>query len=151
MWTSPGIDISSFTNLNLAMDLSEVGDQEASDSIDVEYSLDGGASYTQLTSQSSDFTSYSIDSSLSDGSNIVLRVTGTNSADSEKHRFDNISLTGHAETILGENVGGKSSFSGAIDLGDPRFCRLRTAGDRPFQAYSQVVVKSPREEREWSP
>jgi autotransporter-associated beta strand protein len=99
------------------MDLSEVGDQEPSDSIEVEYSLDGGSTYTQLTSQFSDFTSYSINSSLADGSDFILRVTGNNSADTEKHRFDNISLSGHAETIIGENVGGKSIFSGAIDLG----------------------------------
>jgi autotransporter-associated beta strand protein len=132
VWTSPGVDISTFTNLNLSLDLTEVGDQDASDSIDVEYSLDGGASYTQLTSQSSDFTSYSIDSSLSDGSNFVLRVTGTNSADSEKHRFDNISLTGYAETILGENVGGKSSFSGVIDLGRSSILQAANGGRSTF-------------------
>jgi len=117
VWTSPTVDISTFTNLHLALNLTEVGDQEASDSIQVDYSLDGGSSFTQLTTQSDNFTSYPINSSLADGSGFVLRVTGTNSADTEKHRFDDISLTGHAETIIGENVGGKSIYSGAIDLG----------------------------------
>ena len=35
VWTSPTVDISTFTNLNLALNLTEVGDQEASDSIQV--------------------------------------------------------------------------------------------------------------------
>jgi autotransporter-associated beta strand protein len=132
IWTSPTIDVSSFTNLNLAMDVSEVGDQEPSDSIEVEYSLDGGSTYTQLTSQSSDFTSYSINSSLADGSDFILRVTGNNSADTEKHRFDNISLTGHAEAIIGENVGGKSIYSGAIDFARSSILQAANGGRSTF-------------------
>ena len=117
VWTSPTVDVSSYNNLNLTMEITEVGNQEPSDGIDVEYSLDGGTTFTSLTSQVDDFTSYSLNSAVSNGSNFILRITGSNSADEERHRFDDISLTGQAEAVIGENTGGKSSISGAIDIG----------------------------------
>ena len=116
-WTSPLVDISTYTNLNLAMELTEVGDQEPSDQLLVEYSLDGGATFSTITTQTSDFTSYSLHSAISNGSQFQLRVTANNSADEEKHRIDDLTLSGHAPAIIGDQTGGKSVFAGSIDIG----------------------------------
>ena len=116
-WTSPLVDISTYTNLNLAMELAEVGDQEPSDQLLVEYSLDGGATFSTITTQTSDFTSYSLHSAIANGSQFQLRVTANNSADEEKHRIDDLALSGHAPAIIGDQTGGKSVFAGSIDLG----------------------------------
>jgi len=116
-WTSPLVDISTYTNLNLAMELAEVGDQEPSDQLLVEYSLDGGATFSTITTQTSDFTSYSLNSAIANGSQFQLRVTANNSADEEKHRIDDLTLSGHAPAIIGDQTGGKSVFAGSIDIG----------------------------------
>jgi hypothetical protein len=44
-------------------------------------------------------------------------VTANNSADEEKHRIDDLTLSGHAPAIIGDQTGGKSVFAGSIDIG----------------------------------
>ena len=96
VWTSPTIDVSGKTTLNLTMDLSEdagSNDLEASDYIRVYVKYNGG-SETLLLGTSDDYDTVSLDQSLSDATNIQFVVRANNNGGGEHHRFDNVRLTG---------------------------------------------------------
>ena len=108
IWSSPVIDISSFSDVSFSLDFSEVGDFEetggngALDFVDVEYIVDG-ASVT-LPNQNGfagdpnfeqhtllgDFTNQAISQTGLSGNNLQLVVTIQNWAGNELTTFDNV-------------------------------------------------------------
>ena len=118
-WTSPELNSSGYESLRLSMSLSETGTMESNDLIGIEYSLDNGSSFTTLFSQNDDFSTYDLNESIVDSSSLTFRVKVYNSADDEKHRFDDLVLLGLGNSVIGENTGGESEFSGSVILNRP--------------------------------
>ena len=99
-WISPNIDISSFVDVSIQLDLSETGNLEASDATTSEYSLDGGQ-WTQFDtngSTSNDFTSLTAQQTLLNGSSLQIRVAMINNAGNEYIQLDNVTVSGVALT-----------------------------------------------------
>ena len=118
-WISPEINASLYESTRILMELTEVGAMESSDQIKVEYSMDGGSSFTAITTQTGDFASYDVNYSLPNSESLIFQLSAINSADDEKHRFDNIVVQGLTSATIGENVGGTSEFSGNIEINRP--------------------------------
>ncbi len=118
-WTSPDINVSGYQSLSFSMELSEVGTMESDDQIDVSYSFDNGQTYTSISSKVGEFTSQSLSYDLDEGDLLKIRVSAKNSADDEKHRFDDLIVQGLAKAIIGERKGGESEFSGSLALNRP--------------------------------
>lgn len=103
------IDISNFSTVDFSLDVSEDGDHESSDFVDVEFSTDGGSTFTKITDwngngstshtlvgdkpNDSDWGSTTVTRSGLAGSQLVLRVTMRNNAGSEDIRLDNVEVT----------------------------------------------------------
>jgi len=99
-WISPSIDISSFVDISIQLDLSETGNLEDSDATTSEYSLDGGQ-WTQFDingSTSNDFTSLTAQQTLLNGSSLQIRVAIINNAGNEYIQLDNVTVSGVALT-----------------------------------------------------
>lgn len=108
IWSSPIIDISSFSDVSFSLDFSEVGDFEetggngALDFVDVEYSLDGtifsipnqngfaGDPNFEQHTLLGDFTNQTISQADLSGNNLQLIVTVQNWAGAELTSFDNV-------------------------------------------------------------
>lgn len=91
-WTSESIDISSYINVAISMDVFEVGTLETSDSIAAYYVLDGGAEVL-FGSIADDFGDSSFSVASLNASSLVIKVKVLNGND-ENHRFNNILVTG---------------------------------------------------------
>lgn len=109
IWTSESFNINGYNNLEFSFDAGAIGDFEASgDIFDVEIVIDGGTPETlfsatvdenatddpmyfgtvQLTASLQNFTTGIVGS----GTDAVIRITVNNNADSERYRFDNLSV-----------------------------------------------------------
>jgi hypothetical protein len=115
------IDISSAANPQFSLVISEAGDMETGDYVDVEYSTDGGNSFTLIENYeglgdsnhtlTGNFGSVTVRETGLSGSPLVLRVTMENSAGSEQHRLDDVTVTDPVlkftptETKVAENDG----------------------------------------------
>ena len=113
VWTSESIDLSSYQDIQIAMDLSETGTMEAGDYIRVYYQLDGGPEQLGVETNG-DFTALSYTETGLVANSLTLLVRVNNSSVDEKHRFDNIVVAGTPATnvqfgvgsgVLAENAG----------------------------------------------
>ncbi|GEM_PF-1298978 len=109
LWLSPAYDISGYVNVALGITVSEAGDHEAADYVDVEYRVDGGAwvliadwnglgsadhSFIGDVPDDGDWGSERVIQSIGTGSTLELRVTMQNNAGSEYLRIDDIVISG---------------------------------------------------------
>jgi hypothetical protein len=115
------IDISSAARPQFSLVLSETGEMEDNDYVDVAYSTDGGDSFTMIENYdglgdsnhtlTGDFGTVTVRETGLSGSSLVLRVTMENSAGSEQHRLDDVTVTDPAlkfaptEATVAENDG----------------------------------------------
>ena len=96
IWLSPAIDISGYSEVDFQLDASEVGTMEVSDIFVTEYRVNLG-SWVQASSNgnlSDDFTSATVSETGISGNSLEIRVSMNNNAGSEKHRIDNIVVSG---------------------------------------------------------
>ena len=146
IWQSPSVSISGFTGLSIGLVAETEGGMEGSDTFQVLQSIDSGGYVTEITQTDDISSSTSLSDSLSGtGSSITLRVQAKNSASTEKHRFDNFSLTGKGTVQLGDNVGGTSTFSGAIALNNAVTLAAASGGKVNFSGAitgSESITKS---------
>lgn len=146
IWQSPSVSIDGFTGISIGLVAETEGGMEGSDTFQVLQSIDSGSYVTEI-SQTGDISSSTFlsDSLSGTGSSITLRVQAKNSASTEKHRFDNFSLTGKGTVQLGDNVGGTSTFSGAIALNNAVTLAAASSGKVNFSGAitgSESVTKS---------
>ena len=77
---SPFTSMSGFSDFSLLADLSESGDLETDDQIELKYSIDGGTSYATASSRTGNFSddasSDSIDHSIASGSSFGFKIDG---------------------------------------------------------------------------
>ena len=118
IWYSPTINISNYHDVNLSLNASENGGFENDDIFYSEYSLDGGVwTYFSINGQlNNDFfpTTLTVSQSGLRGNNIQIRVTIKNDQGNEKHRLDDIKVTGQtykADLCYGTsiNLGGTNT------------------------------------------
>ncbi|WP_022836836.1 lamin tail domain-containing protein [Salisaeta longa] len=109
-WTSESIDISAYAGVDVALTLSETGDHEGTDFADVQYSTDGGTTYTTITNwnglgssthtlvgnlpNDQDWGSATVTTAGLSGTTLRLRVRLKNNAGSEDLFLDDIAVTG---------------------------------------------------------
>ena len=100
------IEITAFTNVAITINISEAGNLEGTDYIQVQYSIDGGA-WTDFTTNgyiTNDFTSAVASESGLSGSTLRLQIIMYNNADNEYYYADDILVTGTpTATGTGEN------------------------------------------------
>ncbi len=104
IFTTENINISTCTSVDFSIDLSESGTFETSDYINVEYSTDGGTTFTLITDWmglgtltntiNDDFAPTTVTVTGLTGTSLVLRITFNNNAGTEYYNMDNISVTG---------------------------------------------------------
>ena len=132
VWISPDIDISHHSDVAFTLDATEDGNHESTDTYHVQYSTDGGTTFTDLTNWNGkgdsnhslidDWTSETITASSLSGSTFELRVAMENNANTEQLRLDNIAVTGDSEpeTLVTEasynNLNQLTSLSGGGDV-----------------------------------
>ncbi len=95
IWTSPIIDISSASFVDVSVDVAETGDAESDDYVKVYYSLDGGGEtlFTYNGENTNDFTSATAKHFYLSGSNLQIIVRVSNNTGTEQHSFDNVSIS----------------------------------------------------------
>jgi len=105
IWTTApnSIDISNASNPGFSLAISETGDLENSDYVDVEYSTDGGSNFTLIEDYNGlgssshtlegNFGSVTVTKRGVSGTSLVLRVTMENNAGSEELRLDDVAVT----------------------------------------------------------
>ena len=146
IWQSPSVSINGFTGLSIGLVAETDGGMEASDTFKVLQSIDSGGYVAEINRTDDISSSTSLTDSISGtGSTIVLQVQAKNSASDEIHRFDNFSLTGKGTVQLGDNVGGTSTFSGAIALNNDVTLAAATGGKVNFSGAitgSESITKS---------
>ena len=109
VWLSESIDITDAGDVTINAVLSESGDFESADYIDVFYSLDGGAFELITLSEGAtntvqdDFDSATVNQTIGSGSTLVLKVAMANNASSEYLNLDSISVSGDGATDGGDN------------------------------------------------
>lgn len=128
-WTTEDIDITGCTNVSFSIDLSQTGTMEATDYIHVEYSTDGGATYTSINNWSGlgdashtvidDFVSTTVTQSGLSGTTFKLRVTFNCNAGTEQLNIDNISVTGNCTGPITITTGAVSGSPFTVDCDVP--------------------------------
>ncbi|OYT15174.1 MAG: hypothetical protein B7C24_14430 [Bacteroidetes bacterium 4572_77] len=121
IFISETINISTYTNVSISLDVSADGGMESTDYAKASYKIDGG-SITQFGYANDDFTSTTFSVSALSGSSLIIYVELKNGAADEYHQFDNMLVTGTSTSIDPEPSNPISSFSavangsGQIDL-----------------------------------
>jgi hypothetical protein len=117
VWLSPSINISSFSNVSISIDISESGDMESTDFVKCEYNT--GSGWTQFATNGyniDDFTSVVASQTSLSGLSLQIRVTCLNNAGAEYQMFDNILVQGTAGSpiisISSSSLSGFSYLSG---------------------------------------
>lgn len=110
VWKTETVDISSYPDVDFSIELTQAGDHESSDFVDVAYSTDGGSTFTTLTdwnqeggsghTLTGDWPEQNVSESGISGSSFVLRVTMQNSAGSEDLRLDEVTISGRGATTV---------------------------------------------------
>lgn len=96
VWFSPVIDIMGEGLVDLSVDISEVGTLEASDYINVYYILNGSGTEVLFSTNGEnydDFSSAVASENALSGSSVQIVIRIDNNADTEKHRFENVSIS----------------------------------------------------------
>ncbi len=101
IWRSQGIDISGYANVSVTVDLSEVGDLEATDYIRVYYQIDGGAENLFDTNGdvSDDFDNLVAAQTNLSGNTLTIVIRVQNNATTEFIRFDNVTVREGTPTL----------------------------------------------------
>ena len=101
VWRSQGIDISGYASVSISVDLSEVGDLEATDYIRVYYQIDGGAETLFDTNGdvSDDFDNLVASQANLSGNILIIVVRVLNNATTEFIRFDNVTVREGTQTL----------------------------------------------------
>ena len=97
IWYSPMIAISGYSNVSFSLDASEVGTLESSDIFLTEYRLNAIGPWVTASNNgnlSDDFNSLTVSQTGLSGTTLEIRIIINNNADSERHRFDNVLVTG---------------------------------------------------------
>ncbi|GAB4331192.1 MAG: hypothetical protein Kow00127_23200 [Bacteroidales bacterium] len=96
VWYSEVIDISSYSNVSVTVDLSEGGNLENSDYIRSFYKLDGGAETMFSTNGeiTNDFGSATASQTGLNGSTLEIVFRAMNNQGSERYRWDNVVVSG---------------------------------------------------------
>lgn len=124
IWYTNSIDISGYTDVAVEVDLQEAGSMESSDYIKVYYKLNGGSEtlFSTNGSNTDDFNSVTASQSGLNGTSLQVIIKVNNDDGSEKHRIQNVSITGtEATSSLSlstsvTNVSCNDGTDGSIDL-----------------------------------
>ena len=114
-WFSPSISIASFSNISFTIDASQGNNTlDNSDSMTTQYRIDGGTWITADTNGflQNDYGSVIISQTGLVGSTLEIRVIMVNNANNERHRIDNILVTGIAPCSEAEDI---SNLTGTGD------------------------------------
>ena len=121
VWQSNPVSISGYTNISLSVFAQEVGGHEPNDFIDVEYSTDGGATYTKVINYNGlgdashtlvdDFDTATVMVSNVSGTSLVFRISVLNGAGSEYIMFDNLIATGNLAGSMFANITSSTNAS----------------------------------------
>lgn len=115
-WLSPVINIASYTDIAFSIDASQGRNNfENTDTLVTEYRLDGGNWMLAANNGtlSSNYGTAQISDTNLNGNTLELRVTSTNTANNERHRFDNIEVTGTADCNTAFALPFNEGFEGA--------------------------------------
>ncbi|MEL6680375.1 MAG: VPLPA-CTERM sorting domain-containing protein [Pseudomonadota bacterium] len=113
-WLSPIIDLTGFAGLTLSMDVSETGNHENEDFLDIEVSVDGGSTFFKYTDYlgfgsvdhtftgntgGEDFPDLTFVEAVTDGTEFQLRLSFLNTQSSENFFIDNIALNAEVSPV----------------------------------------------------
>jgi PKD repeat protein len=100
-WVSETIDISTYTNVSLSVDISNNGNMESSDRVWVYYSLDGAYRQQFATNgvNNGNFPDITASHTGLNGDNVVIIIYIRNDRDDESHFLDNIVVRGRPEQM----------------------------------------------------
>ncbi|MDG2450438.1 MAG: LamG domain-containing protein, partial [Saprospiraceae bacterium] len=135
-WTSESIDISGYTNVTITLNLNEIT-CEAGDKIETFYNLDGaGAIEFGDGNGDGDFDNETNTVGGLSGSNLVITVLTTSNQGNDKHRFDDIDVSGTVIVALdnGPGSGNSLDFDGSDDYVD--------IGDIAIDGLSEVTIEA---------
>ncbi|MCF6358187.1 MAG: hypothetical protein L3J54_10315, partial [Draconibacterium sp.] len=96
VFTSETIDISSFSNVVVSVDVSKLGNAGASDYVKLYYKIDGGTETLFETNgdNSGNFTSATATTNQLNGNSVTVVIRVYNNANPKRHRFDNVLVQG---------------------------------------------------------
>jgi len=146
IWLSEVINVTGKENILLTLNVSEEGDHESSDYIDIAYAIDGG-SFTQVNNWQGlgnsahtlidDFTHAKVSVDVAASSTIQVRVAMQNGASSEYLRLGDVTVT--ADIIDVGNPGGGDTISGAC-FNCPDLTKIADASQfNDTQYYADVI------------
>ena len=118
IWLSPIVDISLYTDIAFTIDASQGGNNlDDADTLTTQYSIDGGAWINANTNGtlSNDYGSLQISQTNLSGNTLEIRVISVNNSNNERHRFDNVEVTGTetCSTSVNPNIFTATSTSNA--------------------------------------
>jgi len=111
VFTTEAIDISSNSNINISVTVSEQGNSENTDFVDVYYILDGGPEtlFTTNGQNNANFSTQIAQQTGLNGTNVQIVVRFTNDANGERHSIDNILVQGSSGVSPGSVDSGSNS------------------------------------------
>lgn len=124
IWYTDVLDISSYTDVEIEVDLQEAGNMESSDYMKVYYKLDGGTEtfFSINGNNTNDFNNIIASQSGLNGSTLQVIIKVKNNDGSEKHRIHSVSISG-TEAVSSltlstsvTDVSCNSGDDGSIDL-----------------------------------
>lgn len=121
VWQSNPVSIAGYTNISLAVFTQEVGGHEPEDFIDIEYSTDGGSTFTKVLNYNGlgdashtlidDFDTATVKVSNVSGTSLVFRISVLNGAGSEYIKFDDLIATGNLAGSMFANITSSTNAS----------------------------------------
>ncbi|WP_299519987.1 choice-of-anchor J domain-containing protein [Winogradskyella sp.] len=115
-WLSPMIDISAYSNVTFTIDASQGGNNlDNADTLITEYRINSGPWTNAATNGNlnNDYGNVVISQNSLSGNTIEIRVISTNNANNERHRIDNIEVTGFANCASAFSLPFNEGFEGA--------------------------------------
>ncbi|WP_461589275.1 choice-of-anchor J domain-containing protein [Winogradskyella sp.] len=115
IWLSPTINISSYSDITFTIDASQGRNQlDNDDTLTTEYRLDDGPWTVADTNGSlfNDYGNVTISQDNLNGNTLELRITSVNNANNERHRFNNIEVTGTADCYTTFSLPFNEGFEG---------------------------------------
>lgn len=124
VWTSSPIDISSYQNVSISVDLQETGSLESNDYIKLYYKLNNGSETAFSTNgiNTDDFSNLTASQTGLNGNTLQIVIRVRNDDGGEKHRFDDIEVKGtykapsFSVTLNQTDISCFGENDGAIDL-----------------------------------
>ena len=114
-WTTRGIDVAGFTDLEVSLNVSEVGNWENTDFFRLEAIVDGAT--VELFNVINDFGSITVGPlSIPNGEEIQLRVVTRTNANGERPSFDDVRLVGVPNCADADADGLCDNLDGCVDV-----------------------------------